>query len=71
MDERQLFWMVYGDRQGAPTVKHWTRREAESEAERLATENPGIDFVVLRAVTGYRRNEPVTRLRFDRMEPPF
>lgn len=45
------FWMVYGDEQRPPVVKHQTRTLAETEAKRLARLNPGIKFYVLEAVS--------------------
>ena len=45
------FWMVYGEAQQPPAVKHETRVIAETEAKRLARFNPGIRFFVLEAVS--------------------
>lgn len=44
------FWMVYGAGQGAPTARHGSQDIAETEARRLARNNPGIEFYVLQTV---------------------
>lgn len=57
MDETNgRFWMVFNDSATgrAPTWKHPTLEAAQQEAERLATEKPGIRFWVLEA-TGFMR----------------
>ena len=48
MQER--FWMVYGERQGAPTVRHKSIESARAEAERLARSAPGIRFFILEPI---------------------
>lgn len=55
------FWVVWNDRQYPPTRKHWTLEEAQDEAERLARNNPGEWFYILKA-SEYRMAEkpPVT-----------
>jgi len=44
------FWMVYNPNNRKPTVSHGTEKEAETEARRLATTNPGERFVVLESM---------------------
>lgn len=43
------FWVIWRDGGGPPTVKHFSRGQAEVEAERLARENPGSRFILLEA----------------------
>jgi hypothetical protein len=47
------FWMVVGD--GPTTVRHGCRAKAESEAERLASLNPGVEFYVVRSMKLFRK----------------
>lgn len=42
------FWMVVG--RGAPTHRHPSKQSAKTEAERLASYNPGTSFVVLESL---------------------
>lgn len=64
------FWMVYGERQGAPTYKHDTREAAEQEAARLAKLHPGIAFYALKAVSRAIANKPeVTMAKLIRRQP--
>lgn len=46
----QTFWMIYGDGQGKPTVKHHSLESAKAEASRLARGLPGVRFFILEAV---------------------
>lgn len=58
------FWMVYGIDCGAPTARHGSKEIAETEAKRLARNNPGTTFVVLEAVTAIiKRDLDVITLR--------
>lgn len=50
MEENQIFWVVWNPAGGAPTVKHETEHMARIEALRLASQNPGQDFVVLQSI---------------------
>lgn len=61
----EVFWMVYGEGQRAPTMKHATRDVAETEAKRLARFNPGIAFYVLEAISRAEKIE-VQFTRLDR-----
>jgi hypothetical protein len=49
-NEIEPFWMVYGEHQGPPTMRHASRVIADGEAKRLARNNPGIRFFVLESV---------------------
>lgn len=42
------FWMVLGG--GTPTYRHDNQTSAEKEAERLARQNPGTEFIVLESL---------------------
>lgn len=64
------FWMVYGIGEGAPRVQHWTKADAEREAERLAIKNPGTTFVVLSAVNAWRTEiAPVEQVKIVKRRP--
>lgn len=54
------FWMIYGEGQSAPTVKHHYLSEAKREAERLARTHGGR-FYILQAIAECER----TDLRWD------
>ena len=58
-EDRETFFMVYGEGQGAPSVRHDTFETAEREAKRLADRVPGVRFFVLSAVGYAKRVEPV------------
>jgi len=49
MEAKQGFWVVWCRFGGPPTVLHSERETARREAERLADQNPGKEFYVLRA----------------------
>lgn len=44
------FFMIYGEGQGCPTIAHYRRADADREARRLATANPGVKFYVLASI---------------------
>ncbi|MCL6653516.1 hypothetical protein A6R70_14585 [Agrobacterium rubi] len=46
----EIFWMVYGLHQKAPTARHKTEQSAIDEAKRLARMNPEVDFYVLETI---------------------
>jgi|GEM_PF-846865 len=60
VEEQSRFWMVYntGPYGGAPFHKHQSRESADKEAQRLARENPGQSFIVLKSMGGFRAAEP-------------
>lgn len=62
----QCFWMVYGADQRAPTVRHTSEAVAIAEAQRLARNNPGIEFFVLESVARAIKAD----VAFDRIERP-
>lgn len=57
---RQGFWMVWCESGGVPTVRHATYEAADREAQRLARENRGRVFFVLRCVGGRALPVPET-----------
>ena len=60
--EPRKFWMITGDG-NAPKVRHYNKREAVAESERLAKAYPGVEFFVLETVemmtqpTGFVRHK--------------
>lgn len=52
-----LFWCVWCDGGGSPTVKHADFQRAKAEAQRLARNNPGQRFVVLAAALAYQKRD--------------
>lgn len=52
-----LFWCVWCDGGGSPTVKHADFARAKAEAQRLARNNPGQRFVVLAAALAYQKRD--------------
>lgn len=69
MKRHDPFWMVCGIGQGPPAHQHRTYTDAREEAKRLARENPGIRFVVLQAVEGYKVTSPFEIVEYDQV--PF
>jgi len=60
------FWYVKGP--GEPSFRHSTEEDAVREAERLAFNNPGVNFFVLEATLAVRRSE-IHRERLEDPEP--
>ena len=56
-EEEEIFWMVYVDGGKAPAVRWTSLEQAESEAQRLATKEGRIAYV-LEGVSGYRIPKP-------------
>ncbi|MGH0004112.1 hypothetical protein ACQU0X_28910 [Pseudovibrio ascidiaceicola] len=52
------FWMVWNPQGSDPRYRHNTRRSADEEASRLARQNPGQEFFVLKAVGGSKAPHP-------------
>lgn len=59
-----LFWCVWREDGGSPTVKHGDFRSARVEAQRLAYANPGERFVVLAAAVAFRKRD-LDEVRFS------
>lgn len=63
------FWMVWSPQGRAPTMKHWTRDDADREALRLASSNPGLEFYVLKAVGGAIGESKIKTIRLHAGPP--
>jgi len=59
-----LFWCVWCEGGGNPTVKHREFTSAKAEAQRLARANPGRRFVVLAAAVAYVKRD-LDEVRFS------
>lgn len=73
MSKKRKFWLVWSVNGYPPKFKHDSEYSASQEAERLAKENPGSEFVVLVALHSKKTLEPVQRFDFtdDGDEIPF
>ena len=47
-DQQIEFWLIWNPKRHAPTKKHYSEVSAEQEARRLAENNPGEHFFVLK-----------------------
>lgn len=54
----KAYWVVWREGGSVPTKKHATRADAEQEAIRLASYNPGYRFVVLVSQTAVVQKKP-------------
>jgi hypothetical protein len=52
MSVDNAFYLVWKGGGDTPTRRHDTIEEARMEQRRLAMENPGMEFFVLRAISG-------------------
>ena len=59
------FWLVWNPSGFAPKFKHATHESAETEATRLARENPGKEFYVIMPVTKAVRHDVVLERYVD------
>lgn len=57
MKSEPLFWCVWAENGGSPTVKHLGITSARKEAQRLARANPGQRFIVLAAALAYVKRD--------------
>lgn len=57
-DIQPRFWVVWNPARGLPRVKHTTKREAATEATRLARQCPGETFIVLTSIEEHRVQPP-------------
>lgn len=59
------FYFVWGTASGMPKKRHTAICEAQAEAKRLASLNPGQEFIVLKAVSGHKLNpNPVMQFNY-------
>lgn len=70
MESLPLFWCVWCEDGGSPTVKHATYAKAKGEAKRLARLSPGSRFVVLAAAVAYQKRD-LDEIRYDMGHPSF
>lgn len=56
---RYKFWMVWCPSKKEPTKRHNSYSHAKSEAERLARDNPGLDYYVLESIAHARKSDVV------------
>lgn len=59
-----LFWCVWCENGGSPTVKHEQYSTARNEAKRLARVHPGKRFVVMAAAVGFLKSDLI-ETRFE------
>jgi hypothetical protein len=57
------FYVVWNPGDRCPLVRHTDLDAARTEAKRLATLNPGVEFFILRAVEGVEYREDPWRRR--------
>jgi|GEM_PF-1397133 len=55
----EKFWMVYGLGTGNPTYRHFSRKSAVTEAQRLARNCTDTTFVVLEVVDAFKAEQPI------------
>lgn len=62
-DKRSRFWLVFNISPSgrAPTYPHTSREAADKEASRLARQNPGQCFIVLKSMGGFIAEQPEVR----------
>lgn len=65
----EAFYMVLSDMSDFTRYRHDTFKKAKIESERLARENPGTKFFVLKCVGYSMKNDPVDWVEVD--EIPF
>lgn len=64
------FWVVWNPEGRSPTYRHFTKKSAQDEAERLANQCPGQTFTVLAAVDAYRAEvSPAKAVKIARPKP--
>ena len=69
---QKIFWLVWCEECGHPTYKHQHEDEAREEAERLARNNPGRIFHVLKLVDSCRKKDVFWGSDFTSLEEiPF
>lgn len=64
LERRTKFWLVWNPRGNAPTFQHQTKQAAIDEAERLARQCYGQEFLVMESVTGRKIELPMDEIPF-------
>jgi len=59
------YYYIYSPTKEAPTRRHLTEESAIIEAERLATNNPGINFEILKCIAISCVRKPVNTFFLD------
>lgn len=61
IEDHVPFWLVWNPDGNMPRHRHASFMDAETEAKRLARNNPGQEFFVLRPVSATVKSDVVTR----------
>jgi len=61
----EIFFLVWEPQNGYTKHRHVSQLSATNEAERLAVENPGKEFFVLKALTQSTTKKPVETIELD------
>lgn len=69
-DPAAPFWLVWSEDGRTPMCKHRSREDAETEAARLAAENPGRPFHVLTVMSTIRTSTEIVGEKFDPSRTP-
>lgn len=70
--ERFCFWMVWRHNGNTPTYQHQDKASAVLEAQRLAKNNPGETFFVLKTTAAFVADlQPVKELKIVKDDIPF
>lgn len=67
-DEAPVFWMIWSPQGAMPEVKHFTYREAEEEAERLAKKHPGRRFYIMYSCELVKTEQIIKHYGMDKPE---
>lgn len=67
----EIFYLVWCPEKGSPTHQHGTYEDALNEAQRLARNNPGSKFYVLRAGEYFEKTDVVHIVLLETDGMPF
>jgi hypothetical protein len=73
-NHEEVFWLVWEPGGHNPTFRHFSYRNAISEAQRLAERNPGKQFYVVKALEYFEKehvSHTVLLETEDDMDMPF
>ena len=65
------YYYVYRYQDRAPVVRHPTLEAAQAEAERLASQHPGVHIEILKAVAVTKIHGPASTFFMDGEGPEF